>query len=238
MKATRLPPESTRAVHVSVPPGRTGARKLILSSALATRTLRSPTQVTAAAPIDETHRQGWTRFDESFVVAAAPQAVWRALGDFAKMASCLPGAELGEFDDRSVKGRLRVRLGPMAASFAGSATVERDDATKSGVIRGAGTDTGSRSRTRGEVRYTLTPEAHGTRIGIVVEYDLQGPLAQFSRSGLAREFGGRIVAEFAANLNAALGAGASAPKPAASLNVLALLWAAIKRRLLGAKRDK
>src|SRR5262249_12790883 len=140
----------------------------------------------------------------------------------------------------SVKGRLRVKLGPMSASFAGTATVERDDAAKSGVIRGAGTDTGSRSRTRGEVRYRLLPEGSGTRVGITVEYDLQGPLAQFSRSGLAREFGGRIVAEFAGNLNAALGAGAAPRAQPASLNVLALLWAALKARLqaLWAKPDR
>ena len=194
----------------------------------------------AAAPVEETQREGWTRFDESFTVAASPEVVWQALGDFPKMASCLPGAELGEYDARSVKGRLRVRLGPISASFAGSATVERDDAARSGIIRGAGTDTGSRSRTRGEVRYSLAPEAQGTRVGIIVEYDLQGPLAQFSRSGLAREFGGRIVAQFAANLNAALGAGAAPKAPAASLNVLALLWAALKRRLgaLFVRRDR
>ena len=194
----------------------------------------------SAAPVEESQREGWTRFDESFAVAAPPETVWQALGDFPKMASCLPGAELGEFDARSVKGRLRVKLGPISASFAGSATVERDDAAKSGVIRGAGTDTGSRSRTRGEVRYSLAPEAQGTRVVIIVEYDLQGPLAQFSRSGLAREFGGRIVAEFAANLNAALGAGTAPKTSAASLNVLALLWAAIKRRLgaLFVRRDR
>jgi len=201
----------------------------------------APARSTAAAPpVEDTQREGWTRFDETFTVAASPEMVWRALGNFPKMASCLPGAELGEYDDRSVKGRLRVKLGPMSASFAGTATVERDDAAKSGVSRGAGTDTGSRSRTRGEVRYRLLPEGSGTRVAITVEYDLQGPLAQFSRSGLAREFGGRIVAEFAANLNAGLGAGAAPRAQPASLNVLALLWAALKARLqaLWAKPDR
>ena len=195
---------------------------------------------TTAAPVEEAQRQGWTRFDESFTVAASPEIVWRALGDFPMMASCLPGAELGNYDDRSVKGQLRVKLGLISASFAGTATIERDDAAKAGVIRGAGTDMGSRSRTRGEVRYRLAPEGSGTRVAIVVEYDLQGPLAQFSRSGLAREFGGRVVAEFAANLNAALGAGAAPPRQTASLNVLAILWATIKHRLqaLWAKPDR
>ena len=126
------------------------------------------------------------------MIGAPPATVWHALADFPKVAACLPGAELTEHDARSVKGRLRVKLGPMAASFAGSATVQHDDVGMTGVAKGAGTDSGSRSRTRGELTYRLTPEAGGrqTRIAVTVQYDLQGPLAQFSRSNLARDFAG------------------------------------------------
>ena len=121
----------------------------------------------------------------------------------------------------------------MAASFAGSATVQRDDAGMTGVAKGAGTDSGSRSRTRGELTYRLTAEAGGrqTRIAVTVQYDLQGPLAQFSRSNLARDFAGRVVAEFAANLNRALGAGETAPSGTQPLNALALLWQLIWSRI-------
>jgi aerobic carbon-monoxide dehydrogenase small subunit len=168
------------------------------------------------------------------VIAAPPSAVWQALANFPKVAACLPGAELGEHDARSVRGRLRVKLGPMSASFAGSASVQRDDVAMTGLAKGAGTDSGSRSRTRGELAYRLTPESGGreTRVAVTVEYDLQGPLAQFSRSNLARDFAGRVVAEFAVNLNRTLGAGESAPAtPPRSLNVLGLLWSVIRSRV-------
>ena len=188
--------------------------------------------VTEAATLpDEAARQGWTRIEESFVIAAPPAMVWRALADFPKVAACLPGAELTEHDDRSAKGRLKVKLGPMAASFAGSATVERDAAAMSAVVKGAGSDGNSRSRTRGQLAYRLAPEGAGTRVAVSVEYDLQGPLAQFSRSSLARDFAGRIVAEFAANLNASLGGAPVAAKPAGSLNVVQILWDLIRSRL-------
>jgi carbon-monoxide dehydrogenase small subunit len=197
-----------------------------------------PVAPRAAEPVvtqaSEPAREGWTRIDESFVIAAPPAKVWQALADFPKVAACLPGAELGEHDARSVKGRLRVKLGPMAASFAGSATVQRDDAAMTGLAKGAGTDSGSRSRTRGELAYRLTPEVGGreTRVAVSVEYDLQGPLAQFSRSGLARDFAARVVAEFAANLNRALGNG-DAPKTIAPrpLNALGLIWSVLWNRL-------
>jgi len=196
----------------------------------------APTRIQAAAPTAaEPAREGWTRIDESFVIAAPPATVWRALADFPKVAACLPGAELTEHDERSVKGRLRVKLGPMAASFSGSATIQRNDATMTGVAKGAGTDSDSRSRTRGDLTYSLTPEASGqqTRIAVTVQYDLQGPLAQFSRSNLARDFAARVVAEFATNLNRALGAGdAHATVTPRQLNaltlVLSVIWARIR----------
>jgi carbon-monoxide dehydrogenase small subunit len=221
------------AAVAAVTPRKAAAR----SSPIQSATPEVPTRAESAlARAPEPTREGWTRIDESFVIAAPPAAVWQALADFPKVAACLPGAELTEHDARSVKGRLRVKLGPMAASFAGSATVQRDEAAMTGVAKGAGTDSGSRSRTRGELAYRLTPEPGGrqTRVAVTVEYDLQGPLAQFSRSGLARDFAGRVVAEFAANLNRALGAGdaqaAAAPR---SLNVLGLLWSLIWSRVKG-----
>jgi carbon-monoxide dehydrogenase small subunit len=186
----------------------------------------TPTAATAALPRS---RQGWTRFEESFVIAQSPAAVWAALTDFPVVAACLPGAELTEHDARAVKGRLHVKLGPMQAAFAGSAVIERDDVAMTGSVKGAGGDTASRSRTRAELSYRLRPEAGSTRVLVVVEYDLQGPLAQFSRSSLAQDLGRRLVGEFATNLNARL-AGGAAPAPS-SLSAGRLFWQVVWARL-------
>src|SRR5262249_27076571 len=113
--------QSRPATKPAVVPPKAVARSIPVPS--------TPARVEPAAPsAPERARDGWTRIDESFVIAAPPSAVWHALSDFPKVAACLPGAELTEHDARSVKGRLRVKLGPMAASFAGSATVQRDEA--------------------------------------------------------------------------------------------------------------
>jgi carbon-monoxide dehydrogenase small subunit len=224
--------QSAPAARTTVTPIRIPAQPARVQATQApTRGAPTPT---SSAP--EPAREGWTRIDESFVIAAPPARVWAALADFPKVAACLPGAELIEHDQRSVKGQLRVKLGPMAASFAGSATVQRDDAAMTGGARGAGTDSGSRSRTRGELGYRLTPEAGGqqTRVAVTVQYDLQGPLAQFSRSNLARDFATRLVGEFAANLNRALGAGGThTDEEPGALNLAALIWSVIWGRLKG-----
>ena len=71
---------------------------------------------------------------------------------------------------------------------------------------------------------------------LTVEYNLQGALAQFSRSSLAQELGRRLVGEFAANLNARLGGTTKAALSPAPLNMGQLIWSWLRdglRRMLG-----
>jgi aerobic carbon-monoxide dehydrogenase small subunit len=177
-------------------------------------------------------RKGWTRFEESFRIVKPPASVWQVFADIPAVTACLPGAELTEHDAHSAKGKMTVKLGPILAAFAGTAAIERNDRDMSGIIRGAGNDRGSGSRTRGEIFYRLAPEDDGrqTRVLLTVEYNLQGALAQFSRSSLAQELGRRLVGEFAANLNAHLG-GAPAGKAGAPLNLGQLVWIWLRDRL-------
>jgi carbon-monoxide dehydrogenase small subunit len=186
---------------------------------------------TAGAPAT---RAGLNRFEESFLIHKPPAQVWAMFADIAAVAACLPGAAVTEHDARSAKGRMTVKLGPIAAAFSGSAVIERDDEAMRGIIRGAGSDARSGSRTRGEVHYRLTPENGGdTRVSVLVEYSLQGMLAQFSRASLVQELGKRLVAEFAGNLNRHFrGAGADVAAPMrAPLQAGSLLWQVLRERL-------
>jgi aerobic carbon-monoxide dehydrogenase small subunit len=202
-----------------------------------------PTNDANAAPavvaaVRDESRQGWTRFEETFVLRKPPATVWNAFADIPAIAACLPGATLSEHDAQAVKGKMSVKLGPISASFDGSAVIERDDAALHGVIRGAGRDRGTGSRTKGEVSYRLQPEDDGrqTRVLLSVDYSLQGALAQFSRSGLAQDLGRRLVADFAGNLNARLTGEAPAKPSSAPLDLgrFVRLWLREQiRRLLG-----
>jgi carbon-monoxide dehydrogenase small subunit len=198
---------------------------------------------TAPATAADEPRQGWTRFEESFVILQPPSTVWKAFADIPAVTACLPGATLTEYDAHTVKGKMSVKLGPISASFAGSAGIERDDAALRGAIRGAGSDRGTGSRTKGEVVYRLQPESEGrqTRVILSVEYSLQGALAQFSRSGIAQDLGRRLVADFAANLNARLTGKSPNRQSSTQLNVgrLLRLWVRDRlRRLIGLDQPK
>ncbi len=203
----------------------------------------SPAAAAAPTTAADEPRQGWTLFEESFVILQSPSTVWKAFEDIPAITACLPGATLTEYDAHTVKGKMSVKLGPISASFAGSAGIERDDAALRGAIRGAGSDRGTGSRTKGEVVYRLQPEGDGrqTRVILSVEYSLQGALAQFSRSGIAQDLGRRLVADFAANLNARLTGKSPDRQSSTQLNVGRLLRLSVRdrlRRLIGLNQSK
>ncbi|KXV06917.1 carbon monoxide dehydrogenase [Caballeronia megalochromosomata] len=192
---------------------------------------------TASTDQPATLRKGWTAIDDSFVVPFALDKVWAFMGDLPSVTSCLPGAELVEQDGESVKGRIAIKFGPMSANFAGAARLERNDAAHRAVMRGAGQDNISRSRANGDVTYALSSEDDGarTRVAVTLEYMLQGPLAQFSRSGLVKDFVRRMIADFGARITAQLG-GSATPEAAASassakFNAGSLVWSVIWGRI-------
>ncbi|WP_162501396.1 SRPBCC family protein, partial [Methylobacterium crusticola] len=185
----------------------------------------------AVADLPETFRPAH-RFAQTIDLAHPPEAVFAVLGDIEAVAACLPGAVLsGRPDPDTLEGGLQVRIGPIGATFRGRARLWRDEAARTGRVRGAGSDAGGRSATEGEIRYRVEPGAEpGTaRVVLDIGYTLTGPLAQFGRPGLVRDLAGRIAAEFARNLDARLsGAARAAP---AGLNPLRLLLDLIRARL-------
>ncbi len=177
-----------------------------------------------------------TRIQGAFIAPYPAEAVWHFMADLPAVAACLPGAELTEHTDDSIKGRIAIKFGPMAASFNGAARLERDDFARSAVLKGSGRDSLSQSRANGDVAYQLTELASGvTRVDVDLLYSLQGPLAQFSRSGLVKDFVGRLIQEFGKNVALRMDPkrAGDASLPPAQLNAFSLgvsvLWARIRR---------
>ena len=143
-----------------------------------------------------------TVLTQHFSVAHPPEQVFAMFGDIAAVAACLPGASLtAPPKPERVEGAIRVRIGPIAATFLGAARVERNPADMSGRIVGIGNDRRSRSSTQGEIRYRLVPIEQGTRVDLSIGYTLTGMLAQVGRPGLVRDLAARLIAEFAGNLD-------------------------------------
>jgi len=195
------------------------------------------------------------QFTQTFSVPFARDAVWKAFHDLEALAACMPGAQLtAPPRDGHLEGQVSVKLGPIAAAFAGQGDVRFDEAAFAGEVTGAGTDRKSSSRAKGVARFALA-EADGgkaTTVKVDVDYQLSGALAQFSRGNIVQDLAGRLTQAFAENLKARLTALAPAPAaaaespppatpapaPAQSLDLGALLWQSLRawlRRLFGAR---
>ena len=201
------------------------------------------TTLVAAMALAAAQKKPGTVIEDEFTVEHPMARVWEIFADMPAVAACLPGADISEHTPTSLTGSIATKFGPMRAAFAGSAALERNEAEKRGVIRGNGTDNLSGSRARGDISYQLFDAGDGrTRVAVAIDYSLQGPLAQFSRGGLVKEFVKKMVADFAANLNARLAvpAGTAPPAQAPVAQVDAggvfwrWLWGGI-RKLFGGK---
>ncbi|HMS07299.1 MAG TPA: 2Fe-2S iron-sulfur cluster-binding protein [Burkholderiaceae bacterium] len=183
--------------------------------------------------------EGETVVEGGFTVRHPPEQVWAFMADLPAVAACLPGAVLTEHERQAdggerVKGHVAITFGPMSAAFNGSARLARDEARRTAVLKGAGTDSLSQSRATGNIAYALLPlEGGRTRVKVALGFDLQGPLAQFSRSGLVKDFVGRLIVEFGKNVNLRMDPARKAddPLPPARLNAFALGWSVLIARI-------
>ncbi|PHY07515.1 MAG: carbon monoxide dehydrogenase [Alcaligenaceae bacterium] len=189
----------------------------------------------SARPAD--HQQGrpkGTKVSASFDLPFGVDEVWIFMSDLKAVASCLPGAQVESETLEQVAGKIAIKFGPMSATFKGSATIERDATQRVAVLKGTGQDSVSQSRATGDVRYQLEAlSASSTRVAVELLYTLQGPLAQFSRSGLVQEFVRRMVADFGQNVTRRLAQPEAAepfePKAINPIGVLfSILWQKIK----------
>jgi carbon-monoxide dehydrogenase small subunit len=242
--------EQVRAGRFTPPrvAGTTGGVKpmpmLMMAQASRTVTAAPSAAVTQADPVAEAPEpelaaiRAGTRIEASFELPFAADAVWAFMGDLPAVAACLPGASIESQEGEKVKGRIAIKFGPMAAAFVGAARLERHDQNQRAVLRGAGQDGLSRSRAQGDIAYQLVALGpQRTRVDVDMLYTLQGPLAQFSRSGLVKDFVRRLVADFGRQVEARMGGGAAPPQASAAMDplrsLLALLWDRLRRMFSG-----
>jgi hypothetical protein len=155
-------------------------------------------------------------FDNSFEVPLPVDEAWKVLMDIRRIAPCLPGAELTEVvDDRTYKGKVGVRLGPVSLAFAGTVRFDEiDDANHGARIAAQGSDTKGRGAANATATFHLEPVSGGSRVLVHTNLTLSGAVAQYGRGvGIIQMTAAQIITQFAANLKAQLGPAAAAPAP-------------------------
>jgi hypothetical protein len=156
--------------------------------------------------------------ENSFEVDAPIGRVWSYMLDVEKVVPCMPGAELTEtIDETHWKGKVIVKLGPVALSFAGKVEMqERDEVGHKVVLKGSGMEQRGKGAASATVTTSLEQTANGTKVSIVQDLIVQGQAAQFSR-GMMQDVSSKLTQRFADCLQANMAAedeSSSAEEPA------------------------
>src|ERR1700735_4318152 len=100
--------------------------------------------------------------DHSFTVPVPPDRAWDVLLDVERIAPCMPGATVEEFDGEVVTGRIKVKVGPVSLTYRGTAKfTERDPDAKIIVLDASGKETRGAGTASATVRASLEPEPDG-----------------------------------------------------------------------------
>jgi carbon monoxide dehydrogenase subunit G len=181
-------------------------------------------------------------FDNALEVPLPPDEAWKVLLDIRRIAACIPGAELTEVvDAQTYKGRVAVRIGPVAMSLVGQARLEDVDSANR-KARLQGTDPKGRGSADSVIDFRLEPAGNGTRVLIHSDVKLAGSIAQYGRgSGMIQSVASQLIAQFGSTLKVQIEqsryrpavASEANPPPAKPVSGLALiaraLWDSIAR---------
>src|ERR1700681_4537889 len=123
--------------------------------------------------------------------------------DIRRIAPCMPGAEVTDVVDATTyKGRIAVRLGPVALVFAGVIKFEEVDSVHyEARVKAEGNDAKGRGPANATASFRLEPAGSGSRVLVHTDLALSGAVAQYGRGvGIIQATAAQIMSQFAANL--------------------------------------
>jgi carbon monoxide dehydrogenase subunit G len=139
-------------------------------------------------------------FDNSFEVPLPPAEAWKVLLDVEGIAPCMPGAELTEVVSKNTyKGKINVRLGPVALTFAGVVKLEDIDGRKhTARVSAQGTDAKGRGGAQAASVFRLEPAGTGSKVLVHTNLSLSGAVAQYGRGvGIIQATAAQLINQFA-----------------------------------------
>jgi uncharacterized protein len=135
---------------------------------------------------------------KTFVVKAPSSHVWEFLIDPRRVATCLPGAAIGDqIDDKTYTGTMTVKVGPVSSSYKGKVVFERVDAqAHTAEIAASGMDV--RGKGGADMRLVSTLKElspRETEITAVSKVNVTGLLAQMGR-GMVQDVSDELFRTF------------------------------------------
>jgi carbon monoxide dehydrogenase subunit G len=137
-------------------------------------------------------------------VKASPDDVFALMNDVERVASCMPGAALDGQDGDTWRGRVKIRVGPISASYAGTVRFLEIDAEKRRLrVHARGTDTHGSGDAEAEVTLDILAAPEGALLQLNTDLVIRGKIVQFGKGAIVT-VSDRIIQQFARNLGSLL----------------------------------
>jgi len=158
------------------------------------------------------------QLDHEFTVPVPAVRAWPVLLDIDRVGPCMPGATITKVDGDDVEGTVKVKVGPITVTYAGTASfLEKDESTRRAVIEARGRETRGTGTATARVTAQLHDQGEATRVTVSTDLAITGKPAQFGR-GVMADVGAKLLGRFADCLSSQLtaGEGAAEAQPAAA----------------------
>jgi carbon monoxide dehydrogenase subunit G len=161
------------------------------------------------------------KLENEFTVPASIDQAWAVLLDVPRVAPCLPGAtvEPGGGEDGVFKGAMKIKIGPITASYKGTVKIEEtDEAAHRVAMKAQAKDARGQGTAAATITSTMEEVADGTKVHVVTDMRITGPAASFGR-GVMQDVSAKLMGRFADCLaeemrsDGAAGTEAEAPAP-------------------------
>ncbi len=158
------------------------------------------------------------KLDNEFTVPVPVDQAWAVLTDLELIAPCMPGAQLTGVNDGVYTGKVKIKVGPVSAEYAGTAQfTEKDGTAYRAVIDARGRDSRGQGNATAVISAQLRADGASTVVTVDTDLTIAGRIAQFG-SGMIKEVSAKLLGQFVQCLEGKLGgdlaAWAAGPGPA------------------------
>jgi len=153
------------------------------------------------------------KLDNEFTVGVPIEQAWAVLTDLELIAPCMPGAQLTGVTDGVYSGKVKIKVGPVTAEYAGTAQFSvKEETTYRAVIDARGRDSRGNGNATAVISAQLEPAGESaagasTRVSVSTDLTIAGRIAQFG-SGMIKEVSAKLLGQFVTCLEGKLSAGA------------------------------
>jgi len=150
------------------------------------------------------------QLEHEFVVPVPVKQAWDVLLDIERIAPCMPGATLDRVEGDAFDGRVKVKVGPIAMTYKGTARfLKRDEEARHVTIQADGRDSRGSGTAAATINARLHEEGERTRVTVQTDLAVTGRPAQFGR-GVMVDVSNKLLGQFGDCLERTL----AAPPPA------------------------